>query len=188
MYSPFFKRSDRHLCHGVLGIDENAVHIKYDKLKHCSRSETRHRRGRSRSVLSGHVLSCARPLSSSLSPSMSVYRAPILSAYFICALRLRPTMSHSAQIPFFLRSETISIALSCAVAHGGDIKLRTFSSKSSAPLCSIASMRRLIPIANPTAGISGPPSSFTRPSYRPPPHIVLCAPMSSAMNSNTVRV
>ena len=50
MYSPFFKRSDRHLCHGVLGIDENAVHIKYDKLKHCSRSETRHRRGRSRSV------------------------------------------------------------------------------------------------------------------------------------------
>jgi hypothetical protein len=42
---------------------------------------------------------------------MTVKRAPILLAYFICALSERPNESVSAQISFFLRFETISAAL-----------------------------------------------------------------------------
>ena len=51
-----------------------------------------------------------------------------------------------------------------------------------------AATRRSSPIANPTAGIGGPPSSANRLSYRPPPRIASCAPSEPEVTSNTVSV
>ena len=116
-------------------------------------------------------------------------RAPILSAYFICALTPRPTSSNVAATPLcriapasanaFLRAA--SPMLPMYRSHG-------LAGGNAMPCASIKSRSRSSPMPKPKAGVGWPPISATRPSYRPPPQTVAWLPRSSVVNSNTVRV
>src|ERR1041384_1679518 len=109
------------------------------------------------------------------------------SASRICALRLLSRRSVSAASPARRSSITFDIAPRRPSSWAAAMNRRGAGETPPSSFCfSMAMRRRSIPAANPTAGVSLPPSSFTRRSYRPPPARASWEPRSGLVISNAV--
>src|SRR5262249_34305688 len=134
-------------------------------------------------------LSSAEPEVSSLLPSTRAKVAPERSARFICDLRLPPRGSKSTRWPD-LRSRLTTARAASATPSSATATNSSGASGFTSPAARISRQSRSIPRAQPTTEVSGPPSSFTRRSYRPPPPTAEAVPStgSSERNSKAVRV
>src|SRR5206468_11913653 len=80
-------------------------------------------------------------------------------------------------------TELYTLSLHDALPISKTGRVRSMGHDSMTPSSSAAMSRRSMPEPKPTPGVGSPPSSATRPSYRPPPPSELCAPSSGCVRS-----